>query len=159
MGVCPWGNKESSHQSCGQVGPSLLQSRTHSWLLHNEKVAGSLLLFIFHKNRDGRCRLYFYGADDGIRVFEPLAITELQVVEKISAHSHATYSSFARKSDVYNPVSFCYCRSGADVNQRSLPYGNADIVAETVMYNESRTCNQTTYTVMYYFIVIGITPY
>ena len=46
------------------------------------------------------------GADNGIRVFEPLAITELQVVEKISAHSHATFSSFARKSDVYNPVSF-----------------------------------------------------
>ena len=49
---------------------------------------------------------FFCGADDGIRVFEPLAITGLQVVEKISPHSYAPFSSFAQKSDVYNLVLF-----------------------------------------------------
>ena len=46
------------------------------------------------------------GADDGIRDFQPLAITGLQLVEKLSTHKFASFSSNRRKSDVYNLVSF-----------------------------------------------------
>jgi hypothetical protein len=49
---------------------------------------------------------FFCGADDGIRVFEPFAITELQLAEKMSTHSNTSFSSFGQECDVYNPAPF-----------------------------------------------------
>jgi hypothetical protein len=41
------------------------------------------------RNKSGVC-----GADNEIRIFGPLAITGLHVVEKISTHSYARFPSF-----------------------------------------------------------------
>jgi hypothetical protein len=51
------------------------------------------LLIPIEKDPDGS---FSIGADDETRVFEPLAITGLQLVEKVSAHSfHQNSHSFA----------------------------------------------------------------
>ena len=66
-----------------------------------EKVVGSAHDHIPLK-KDWINQSFFSGADDEIRVFEPLAITGLQPVEKISAHSfHQKSHSFANQSLVF----------------------------------------------------------
>lgn len=63
---------------------------------------------IFSKIKDLRNhpKVLKIGADDETRDYQPVVITGVQPVKFLSTHSNALFSSFTRKSDVYNLVSF-----------------------------------------------------
>lgn len=70
------------------------------------EIVGRILYFLCKRLPVIKPEAFCSGADDETRDYQPVVITGVQPVKFLSTHSNALFSSFTRKSDVYNLVSF-----------------------------------------------------